>query len=201
MSGDQKERGRPLDISKNKLILDATLELLGSKGFDQLKIENIANLAKVSKATIYRRWNSKEALVLEAVKSVNPFESLNQLPGLNDETKSIRDHLITILTYCFVENRGINIHVMTALYAAFPHDKEYDHVLLDQFSSQLTNTLLEVIPNKFILENDQIVELITNVTPALVIYQIILMKKKISTEFIENVVDVFLLPAIYSVNN
>jgi AcrR family transcriptional regulator len=47
--------------------LDATIELVGDRGYAQVTIEAIAARAGVSKQTIYRWWPSKAALALEAI--------------------------------------------------------------------------------------------------------------------------------------
>lgn len=47
-------------------ILDATLKLLETTPVSQISIESIAREAGVGKATIYRWWNSKAAVVIEA---------------------------------------------------------------------------------------------------------------------------------------
>jgi len=58
--------GRPRDARADRAILDATLRLVGSVGLGGLTMDAVAATAGVSKATIYRRWASKEALVLDA---------------------------------------------------------------------------------------------------------------------------------------
>jgi AcrR family transcriptional regulator len=62
-------RGRPRDVRCDEAILQATLDLLSEGGAGSLSIDGVAARAGVGKATIYRRWNSKEALVLEALSS------------------------------------------------------------------------------------------------------------------------------------
>ena len=64
-----KERspGRPRDESVDRRIIKATLESLNEEGMAGLSIEGIASKAGASKATIYRRWDSKEELVVDAV--------------------------------------------------------------------------------------------------------------------------------------
>jgi AcrR family transcriptional regulator len=49
----------------HRKILDATRELLSEDGFADLRLEHVAARAGVGKATIYRRWGSKEALAQE----------------------------------------------------------------------------------------------------------------------------------------
>lgn len=58
--------GRKRSDKARKAILEATLALLGEKGFVGLAIEGVAARAGVGKATIYRWWKSKAALAMEA---------------------------------------------------------------------------------------------------------------------------------------
>ena len=48
-------------------ILDAALEVLADVGYDRLTMDAVAQRAKASKATLYRRWNSKATLVVDAL--------------------------------------------------------------------------------------------------------------------------------------
>lgn len=48
-------------------ILEATLEVLLETGYDRLTLDAVATRAKASKATLYRRWSGKAALVVDAL--------------------------------------------------------------------------------------------------------------------------------------
>ncbi len=65
-----RKPGRPRSAQAHKAIIDATLELLAEEGFQGLSIEEVAARAGVGKTTIYRRWSSKEELVMEAIRQV-----------------------------------------------------------------------------------------------------------------------------------
>jgi AcrR family transcriptional regulator len=58
-------KGRPRSSEAHRRILDAARELLSEEGFSDLRLEHVAARAGVGKATIYRRWGSKEALAEE----------------------------------------------------------------------------------------------------------------------------------------
>ena len=45
-------------------ILDAASELMGSKGYNAMTMDDIANLVGISKATLYQHFNSKHDLVI-----------------------------------------------------------------------------------------------------------------------------------------
>ena len=54
--------GRPRSDEAHEAILDAARDLLIEAGYDRLRLEHVAKRAGVGKATIYRRWSSKEEL-------------------------------------------------------------------------------------------------------------------------------------------
>jgi AcrR family transcriptional regulator len=64
---EARRPGRPRDARADEAIIAATLQLLGQGGIAGVSIEAVAATAGVGKATIYRRWPSKEALVLHAM--------------------------------------------------------------------------------------------------------------------------------------
>lgn len=75
---DAPRRGRPRSVEADAAILAATLELAGEVGISGMSMDDVAQRAKVSKATIYRRWSSKEALVLDALRSAMlPFDEVD----------------------------------------------------------------------------------------------------------------------------
>lgn len=63
--GRASRRGRPRSDAAHRRILAATRELVAEEGFSRLRLEHVAARAGVGKATIYRRWGSKEALCQE----------------------------------------------------------------------------------------------------------------------------------------
>src|SRR5262245_56713784 len=71
-------RGRPRSAEVDEAVLAATVELAGEVGVSRLSMDDVAVRAKVSKATIYRRWASKEALVLDALRNAMvPIEDVD----------------------------------------------------------------------------------------------------------------------------
>jgi AcrR family transcriptional regulator len=60
------KRGRPRSEEVERAILQAAAAILNEGGFASMSIEEVAALAGVGKASIYRRWSSKGALALDA---------------------------------------------------------------------------------------------------------------------------------------
>jgi AcrR family transcriptional regulator len=67
---ETRRPGRPRSPEAHAAILRAALELALEGGLRGLSMEAIAARAGVGKATIYRRWKSKEALFVEAVQQL-----------------------------------------------------------------------------------------------------------------------------------
>ena len=82
--------GRPRSLDADRAIIDAVLEEVIAVGIDGLSIEQIAARAGVAKATVYRRWPNKEALLLDAVTGVRV--ELPTLAGI-----SVRDDLVELV--------------------------------------------------------------------------------------------------------
>jgi AcrR family transcriptional regulator len=61
--------GRPRSEPARQAILRSTLKILGKKGFSDFKIEEVAAGASVGKATVYRWWPNKGALIADAFAS------------------------------------------------------------------------------------------------------------------------------------
>ncbi len=61
-------RGRPRDEAARLRILKAALELMDETAFTQVTAEAIAERAGTSKATLYRWWPNKAAVVIEAFR-------------------------------------------------------------------------------------------------------------------------------------
>ncbi len=70
------EPGRPRAERVTKALLEATLTLLATNGYEATTIAAIAAQARTSKQAIYRRWPDKGALIAAAVENalalVNP---------------------------------------------------------------------------------------------------------------------------------
>ncbi|WP_101788080.1 TetR/AcrR family transcriptional regulator [Nonomuraea indica] len=63
-----ERHGRPRDPENDAAILNAALDLLIERGATGTSIEAVAQRAGVAKLTVYRRWRSKEDLLMAALE-------------------------------------------------------------------------------------------------------------------------------------
>lgn len=61
--------GTDLKDSTRDLVLDVTYRLLEQRGYAGVTTDDIAAEARMSKATIYRHWRTKQQLVVDAARS------------------------------------------------------------------------------------------------------------------------------------
>ena len=125
--------GRPRSAQAQQAILDATLTFLATEGFEAMSIEAIAAAAGVGKQTIYRWWVSKEALVIDAIKS------LQQTHNPVVETGSLREDFLVMARNAFQtlsepDARGFVLNVLSMM-TTHPHIYQafYDQALAPRF--------------------------------------------------------------------
>jgi AcrR family transcriptional regulator len=85
-------RGRPRDEKAREAILAAATDILPARGLDAASMDEIAERAGVSKATIYRWWPTKQALALDAL--YREWDTSGPAPR---DTGSLRSDLLALI--------------------------------------------------------------------------------------------------------
>lgn len=90
-----RKPGRPRDPQVDEAIMKATLDLLCEQGFGGMTVDDVAARAGVGKATIYRRWATREHLVLDAARQVMEDAEVPDTGSLRDDLISRYQHFRT----------------------------------------------------------------------------------------------------------
>ncbi len=112
----QSRGGRPRDPSRDSVIRAAILSLLAEVGYGALTMDAVAAQAGVGKATIYRRWRTKEDLVVDTIAEVNRAQM--SVP----DTGSLEDDLREMLHAVVAGIRGPSGAATQALLSTVPHN-------------------------------------------------------------------------------
>jgi len=100
------------------LVHEATIEILVDDGFEGFSIEAVAQRAGVARTTIYRNWQTRAQLIVDA------FGSLSAPPEV-EPSGDLRTDLMTIVGHMADElPRARWASVMAALVAAAEHDED-----------------------------------------------------------------------------
>src|SRR5437764_13180570 len=126
-NGTRRPRGRPRCEDDRKAIVRRTLKLLQETGFPELSIESIAADADVGKATVYRWWPNKAALVADAFSSSADKELRFPNTGSVRSDMSIQmKHLVRVL-------RGRRGRIVAALIGGGQSDPELIAAFRERF--------------------------------------------------------------------
>lgn len=87
----ERRPGRPRDATADAAILDAAVGVLAEQGSAGFTVDAVAAWAGCGKATIYRRWPSRSALLLDTAHQMG----LDHTPV---DTGSLRGDLVSLLT-------------------------------------------------------------------------------------------------------
>jgi AcrR family transcriptional regulator len=85
---------RPRSSKSHEKVLRAALDLFGERGIDATSMDSIASASGVSKATIYKHWADKEALLMEVMLLIH---GLDREPE-DVDSGDLRRDLATVLT-------------------------------------------------------------------------------------------------------
>ncbi|WP_367046546.1 TetR/AcrR family transcriptional regulator [Streptomyces sp. Je 1-332] len=83
-------RGRPRSEGADARILAAAHDMLMERGYERYSIDEVAQRAKVAKTTLYRRWPTKDHLIVAVVAKIQ-----DDVPVA--DTGDIRHDLVTYL--------------------------------------------------------------------------------------------------------
>jgi AcrR family transcriptional regulator len=104
--------GRKRDPSRDGVILDAALAVLAEHGYDGMTIDMVAARAGSARATVYRRWATKDGLVLAAVARMSRDDvNLEELP----DTGSLRGDIVAMILPLSDQEQQVRIQAIAAL--------------------------------------------------------------------------------------
>jgi AcrR family transcriptional regulator len=132
-------RGRPRDAARDRALMDATLAELELHGYGGLTTAAVARRAGVSTATLYRRWRSKEDLVLGAARDW--AENL----GPDRDTGALRSDLSLLLHDKAAALEGASGRLLRAVLGEAAHNQALADALFDDFVLPLQDRVLAVV--------------------------------------------------------
>ena len=98
---------RTPSASAHRKVLEAGLLLVAERGVEGTSMDAIAESSGVSKATIYKHWSDKDALLLELMADVNGLHSRPKF-----DSGDTRDDLFAVLSYRPRERADVRERIM-----------------------------------------------------------------------------------------
>lgn len=173
-------------------ILDAAIEVLADVGYDRLTMDAVAHRAKASKATLYRRWNSKATLVTEALARTKP------VPPVPD-TGDLRGDLMA----AFCGMGGLTDHDTTstlgAVITAVTTDPEFAAEFRKQVvgpKAQASRIVFERARDRGELRDDIDLDIVVPALAGIVLHRLFILGEQPDAALIERALDQIILPAV-----
>lgn len=194
-SPDEPKLGRRRDHSRDPEILDAALEVLAEVGYDGMTIDMVAARAKAGKATLYRRWASKELLVIDAVACM---KQLDVDPANLPDTGTLRGDLVAMIKPKAVEDGGRKMRVMAGLMSMISRDPslaEVAHATIMEPRAAVNRLFLRRAIERGEIPADTDVEMLAIISQSMTAFRTIMLRKPVTTEFLLSIIDDVVLPA------
>ena len=172
-------------------ILDATLEVLADVGYDRLTMDAVATRAKASKATLYRRWNGKVSLVIDALLSV---KSTPRAP----DTGNLRDDLIE--SFCGMGGLTDQQSVATfaSVITAISRDRDFAEAFRKEVvgpKAELSRLLFVRAQERGEIPEDVDIDLLAPALAGIVLHRLYIMGEVPDEALVTRVIDQIILPA------
>jgi AcrR family transcriptional regulator len=180
--------GRPRDVRAAGAILEASVAVLADRGPSGFTVDEVAARAGCGKATIYRRWSSRAALMLDTAHRMGL-----EPPAL--DTGSLRDDLVPMLTELGTKMRDTPAgRILPGVIAEASIHPEMKEVLAD-FISDRRHRPREMVARgieRGELPADTDVELLLDVLGGTVIYRELIACAPTDEAYIAGLVDAVL---------
>lgn len=187
--------GRPrVEGDREEQILDAALGLLLELGYDRFTMDAVAREAHASKATLYRRWESKPVLVIDAL-----MRAKSAPHPVAPDTGSLRQDLLD--TFCGASGLAsqVNTGVLAALITAISTDAEFAALFRAKFIEPkvaITRAIYERAIARGEIDASVDLDVIGPALAGILLHRVYLLGEPADATTIERVVDRVIMPAV-----
>ena len=175
-------------------IFAAALAILVDVGYDRLTMDAVATRAKASKATLYRRWNGKAALVIDALvhhKEPHPADT-------EVDTGSLREDLLAMFCAPGGLTDAHETAMLGAVITAIGRDADFAEAFRTEFigpKAAVGRAIYERAQARGEIRDDIDLDLLTAALPGIVLHRMFLLGEAPTQDLIARVIDQVILPA------
>jgi AcrR family transcriptional regulator len=176
---------------REREILQVCAELLTEIGYERLTIDAVAARARASKATIYRRWPGKPALVTAAVRYITSSDTY----GVT-YTGDLRADLVTLL-----RDLRNNLSEKGSLFAGMVSAMQRDPQLATLMRADIkqcqsiTGALLTRYADEGVIRNPDL-DMVRQLATATVLTRLLFTGETVDDELVDRIVDNVLIPLL-----
>ncbi len=187
--GGHRRRGDAL----KQAIFEAALEQLGKAGFSSLTMEGVASCARTGKAALYRRWASKEELMLAALDHLLP--SFDGPPDTGTLEGDLREMLRRMIAMINSPSGSAVMALMSELGKKHRFvEAVHRHVLAPREGAALD--ILRRAADRGEIRRESANQLVADTGPAIVLSRLMTQGSPIPESFADEVLSQVLMPLL-----
>jgi AcrR family transcriptional regulator len=190
-----RKRGAALEDA----IRAAAFAELTEVGYTAFSVEAVAARARTGKASIYRRWPTKQELVMDALCSELPTPEQCGITVEFDDSVSTAEALLSVaraITSVITSPAG---DAMRAIKCEALADPELAKLIDEQFQAPRRAFLIELLKRGVArgeVRPDAATPLIADVVPAVLTHRVIMMREKITERDITDIIEHVFIPLV-----
>ena len=190
--------GRPYDHSSDASILASTLDLLAERDYERVTLDDVAALTGKAKTTLYRRWATKEDLVLAAIRAAGRPPESDRLPDLG----SLRSDLLAVVDSSWLGGPQRRLAIFAGLASATRTSQR----LADVVRSEVIDPYVEVYRRLLhrAIDRGEVstdftgsIPVLAEVIPAMSTHRLNTGRRPVQRDFFVSVVDDVVLAALH----
>ena len=191
----QRRRGAALEDA----IVQAAYDELAAVGYTAFTVEGVAARAKTGKASIYRRWPSKQLLVLDALLDQLPTPAdcgiVPEIPD-NVTTADALHNVARVMAGVMVSPAGAAMRAIKTDAAA---DPELARVIDERFQEPRRQAMLLLLARgveRGEVRPEAVTTMVADVLPAVVTHRIVFQREPLTDQVLMDVMNQVMLPLI-----
>lgn len=191
----QRKRGAALEDA----ILGAAYDELVDVGYTAFSVEGVAARARTGKASIYRRWPTKQLLVLDSLCGELPTaEQCGLGMEFPDDVTTVEAlHQVAQIIGSVMNSPAGK--AMRAIKCEAFTDPELARTVDERFQAPRRAALLELLQRGVArgeVRPDAVTELVADVLPAIIAHRLILLQETVTEHDLTQMIDQILIPLI-----
>jgi AcrR family transcriptional regulator len=191
----QRRRGAALE----EAILEAAFAELSDVGYNAFSVEGVAARARTGKASIYRRWPSKQELVLDALVDRLPSPADCGIQPVWDESMTTADALRQIANAVSQVLHSPAGDAMRAIKCEAFSDPELARMIDDRFQAPRRAALLALLERGVArgeVRPDAVTPIVADVLPAVLSHRIVLQREPVDEATISEIMERVIIPLV-----
>jgi AcrR family transcriptional regulator len=193
--GAQRKRGAALEDA----IREAAFAELSEVGYTAFSVEGVAARARTGKASIYRRWATKQELVMDALLAVLPTPEECGIQAVLDDSVTTVQALHNVARAIGAVITSPAGDAMRSIKCEAASDPELAELIDQRFQAPRRAAMLELLRRgveRGEVRPEAATQVVADVLPAVLMHRVIMQREQLGEREIKQIIEQVLIPLI-----